>query len=274
MGQGAAGGWAGRAGWEKGPEITSNPREADGWDLGRPFPRNQWETVCVCWRLSRVTGSVVSGAGPAALAVGTCVPASRRLSQGSVETLGRLLLIVHTQHPLPTGASLEGGCPPWLSVCGILRDVPRPGRPRDLCTTIPHADLGFAPTALSRAHSLSLASWGLQAVHPAGLPECLLPAGSGKETARRVAAQGPLAEVWAELREPAQETDLARELVTAEATVEAVAALGLKGQMRAWLLDRGVWSCEGLCHQRCGMRHRPGGEKDHALQAWLAPLVG
>lgn len=68
-------------------------------------------------------------------------------------------------------------------------------------------------------------------MHPTGLPECLLPAGSGKETTTRVAAQGPLAEVWAELREPAKETDLALELATAEATVEAVATLGLKGQM-------------------------------------------
>lgn len=143
----------------------------------------------------------------AALAVGTCIPASRRLSQGSVETLGSLVLTVRTQHPLLTGASLEGGRPPWLSLCGVLHDALRPGRLRDLCATT-RPDLGFAPTAPC-AHSLSLVSWGLQAMHPTGLPECLLPAGSGKETVTRVAAQGPLAEVWAELREPAKETDLA-----------------------------------------------------------------
>lgn len=61
--------------------------------------------------------------------------------------------------------------------------------------------------------------------------------------------------------------------------MEAVATLGLKGRMRAWFLERGGWSCGGPCHRRCGIRPSQGscvqgGEKDHALQAWLAPLVG
>lgn len=39
-GQGAVGGWAGRAEWARGPGSLSHSQEADGWDLGLPFPGN------------------------------------------------------------------------------------------------------------------------------------------------------------------------------------------------------------------------------------------
>ena len=66
------------------------------------------------------------------------------------------------------------------------------------------------------------------ALHPpAMLPTAdaqrlLSAAGSGQDSARRAAAQGPRAEEWAEMREPAQEADLALELVTVEVTTEVI----------------------------------------------------
>lgn len=59
------------------------------------------EPIRDCWRLSRVTGSVVPGVGPAAEAVGICVLGCRVLSQCSAEVPESLLLAVCTHHPLP-----------------------------------------------------------------------------------------------------------------------------------------------------------------------------
>lgn len=69
----------------------------------------------------------------------------------------------------------------------------------------------------------------------ATLSACSLQPGSGQETARRLAAQGPWAEERAELWVLEQEADLALELVTVEVTAEvtAEATVGATGEVRA-----------------------------------------
>lgn len=114
VGQGSAGGQARRRGERRGQSYP-NSWEEDGWDLGRPCPRKQWEPICKGWRLSRVTGSVAPGAGPAAEAVGACVLGSRALSQRSAETPESLLLVLCTQHPLPRELPRRAGSL-WVSL--------------------------------------------------------------------------------------------------------------------------------------------------------------
>lgn len=78
---------------------------------GSAFPREQWEAGGLCWRFSHVMGCVGSGTGPAAGAVGACVLCSRQSSEGSAEKRETFSLCICTQHLLPEGASLVGGCP-------------------------------------------------------------------------------------------------------------------------------------------------------------------
>lgn len=68
------GGWPWGAGWEKGPDITSDSQDVKAWDLGLPFPREQWETDCPCWPLRHVMGCVVSGLGPGLCGCGNMCP--------------------------------------------------------------------------------------------------------------------------------------------------------------------------------------------------------
>lgn len=115
-------------------------------------------------------------------------------------------------HPAPTtqGTSPEGG---------VLAGV----------TAVMISEAGGSGTAAPSPQGLLHCSvlqplYTRRAMHPTADAQCLLPElGSGQESARRAAAQGLRAEEWAEMRELAQEADLALELVTVEVTVEVIA---------------------------------------------------
>lgn len=158
--------------------------------------------------------------------------------------------------PTTQGASPEGGVLPLVtSVMASGAGGP------DHCSLSP----GFAP--LLCLTTALLPAW--LCTPQVTLSACSLQPGSGQETARRVAAQGPWAEEWAELRELVQEADLALELVTAEATAEVIAeameeaTAGAMREVRAETTEDGTAGAIGEARTEATGRPQEGHSRGH-----------